>query len=57
MRRVVASGVVLLAGVLAGCVAPPPPAPLVVVPGPGKTDVAFRQDDAACRTVAADLRP
>ena len=50
-------GVVLLTGVLAGCVSPPPPQPLVAVPGPGKTDDAFRQDDAACRTVAAEPPP
>ena len=52
MRRTVGLGAVLLTGVLAGCVAPPPPQPLVSVPGPGKTDDAFRQDDAACRAVA-----
>jgi hypothetical protein len=58
-------GAVLLAGGLASCVAPPPPAfvaapqaapaQLVAVPGPGKTPVAFQQDDAACRTAVAAL--
>lgn len=59
MGRAVAWGAVLLAGALAGCVAPPPPsqAPLVAVPGPAKTEAAFRQDDAACRAAAAALPP
>ncbi len=58
MGKSIALGAVLLTGVLAGCVAPPPPPPpLVAVPGPGKTDDAFRQDDAACRTVAAEPPP
>ena len=57
MRRAVAWGAVLLTGVLAGCVAPPSPQPLVAEPGPGKTDDAFRQDDAACRTVAVEPPP
>ncbi len=51
IARLIAPAV--LAG-LAGCtVAPPPPAPLVALPGPGKTQVAFGQDDVACRTAAA----
>ena len=62
-------GAVLLASSLAGCVAPPPPPPafvaapqaapaqLVAVPGPGKTPVAFQQDDAACRAAVAILPP
>ncbi len=60
-------GAVLLAGGLAGCVAPPSPAfvaapqaapaQLVAVPGPGKTPAAFQQDDAACRTAIAALPP
>ncbi len=45
----------LLSG-LTGCVAgPPPPVPLVAVPGPAKTQAEFRQDDAACRAAAVDL--
>lgn len=45
-------------GVLGGCVAPVPvyqaplpqqEAPFVAVPGPGKTEALFRQDDAYCR--------
>jgi hypothetical protein len=51
----------LLTGVLAGCVAPPPPlppqAPLVAVPGPAKTQADFQQDDAACRAAVAGLPP
>ena len=40
----------------AGCtVVPPPPAPLVALPGPGKTPLAFGQDDARCRTAAASV--
>lgn len=54
--RVAATAV--LAG-LTGCVAPvaPPPAPLplIAIPGPGKTEQMFRQDDAACRADAAAL--
>ena len=60
-----AFGVLLLAG-LAGCVAPPPvlvsaplapqQSPFVAVPGPGKTEAAFRTDDAACRN-APSPRP
>ena len=58
MRKSAAWGALLLTGVSAGCVAPPPPLPpLVAVPGLGKTDEAFRQDDAACRTVAAEPPP
>jgi len=56
MRRLWKFGAVMLLGGLAGCVAPTPP-PLVAVPGPAKTDAAFRQDDAACRAVAAALPP
>lgn len=41
------------AGLLAGCVAYPP----VVVPGPGKTEAAFQQDDAACRAAIAKAPP
>ena len=59
MNRTVALGAVLLTGVLAGCVAPPPPSPpqppLVAVPGPAKTEAEFRQDDTACRAAVAEL--
>ncbi len=58
MRKIAALTAILLAGGLAGCVMPPPPppqAPLVAVPGPAKTEAAFRQDDTACRAAAADL--
>ena len=49
----------LAVGSLAGCYVPPPvvvqqgapsQVPLVAVPGPGKTEAQFHQDDAACRT-------
>ncbi len=55
---------------LAGCVPPPPPpvyavpapaavpgqeAPLVAVPGPGKSEAAFQADDQACRADVARL--
>lgn len=58
MRSSAALGVILLAGGLAGCVAPQPPlppTPLVAVPGPAKTEAAFQQDDAACRAATASL--
>ncbi len=60
MNRTIPWGALLLTGVLAGCVAPPPPqaqAPLVAVPGPAKTEAEFRQDDAACRAATAELPP
>lgn len=65
MRAIRMSGAVLLAGGLGGCVPPlqelayaaPPSAPLVVVPGPGKTEAAFRGDDAACQADMAQLPP
>ncbi len=67
MRLSPTLGAVLLAGGLAGCVAPPPPAfvavpqaapaQLVAVPGPDKTPAAFQQDDAACRAAIATLPP
>ncbi len=44
----------LLMGGLCGCAAQSPaqPSPLVALPGPAKTEVQFREDDAACRTEA-----
>ena len=68
MRMTPLLGAVLLAGGVAGCVAPPPQplvavapqayqSPLVAVPGPGKTQAAFQQDDAACRAAIAALPP
>jgi len=46
-----------LAASLAGCVAAPPPEqiPLVAIPGPTKTETAFRQDDTACRVQSVQL--
>ncbi len=51
------SVLVLSALGLAGCVAQPPPAqvPLVAIPGPTKTEAAFRQDDVACRVALVPL--
>ena len=44
----------LLIGGLGGCAAQSPaqPSPLVALPGPAKTELQFREDDAACRTEA-----
>ena len=68
-RRVMRKGLFGLAAVmgLSGCVAPPPPPPVAPVvppqallgafPGPGKTEVSFRQDDAACQAAAARPYP
>jgi hypothetical protein len=59
--RIIRVGAAAALIALPGCTVvplpPPPPAPLVALPGPGKTEAAFRQDDAACRADAASLPP
>ncbi len=48
---------VLAAAVLAGCSLPPPPSPLIALPGPTKTPEQFSQDDIACRVALATIPP
>ena len=44
-----------MAGAVTGCVVAPPPAPLVALPGQGKTYLAFQQDDLACRIAVGQV--
>ena len=48
-------GLIVVVGVLSGCVQVPPvpPAMLVAYPGQGRTEAVFRTDDAACQGEAA----
>ena len=60
MRAFRRLGCLALLSALGGCVLapplPPPPAPLIALPGPGKTQAQFTADDASCRA-AADATP